>query len=37
LNVGAFRIHEDLDTIEAAAYANICLLVLNLDEALTRE
>ena len=37
LQVGKFHLPEEVDRIEAAAYANICLLALNLDETLTRE
>jgi hypothetical protein len=37
LHVGEYRIPDSLDPVEAAAYANACLMALNLDETLTRE
>jgi cytochrome c553 len=37
LKVGASPRNEKLNAIEHAAYASVCLAILNLDEALTRE
>ncbi len=37
LKVGESRAASGLDPIEHAAYASVCLLILNLDEALTKE
>ena len=37
LNVGELRRDEGLDPVQHAALTNICLTVMNLDEALNRE
>ena len=37
LNVGEFKTPDNLDKIEVASMANLALLILNLDESLTKE
>ena len=37
LQNGEFKRNDKLDPVEHAAYAAVCLLILNLDEALTKE
>ena len=37
LQNGEFKRNDKLDTVEHAAYSALCLLILNLDEALTKE
>jgi mono/diheme cytochrome c family protein len=37
LTVGQYRVPQGTDAIEAAVYGNLCLTILNLDEALSKE
>jgi hypothetical protein len=37
LSVGESKPSSDLDTVEYAAYASLCLALLNTDEAMTKE